>query len=483
MLLRANVEWWKARFRERVGNRYVYGGIFSPTNVKQGCDCSALAAHALNGVLFGPRMTWQRVDPTRGNAWITTESWRPIKTGQKGPFGTITVSRPEDIPADAAVKIALSHGPGGGANSHMWLEVDGVRMESAGSKGCCTQPYALPIDHRSGNDWAYLPGPIVEDGTEIIEPDRTVWGIDISNHQGVMDLDRVKSEGFDFIWCKVSEGANYRDPFWPANRDNAKKAGLILAGYHYIRTGDPLAQARTFVEHLGDRSIPAMLDFEDGSGDIGQFWAVKEAIESLGVKVKLSYIPDWYWERIGKPDLSEVPGLISSEYVSGSGYASAIYPGDNSSFWKPYGGRTPDILQFTDRALVAGKYVDANAYRGTPEKLKRLLGYGDDFLSALTDAEQRELLDLARQQAKYRRPSLSPLRHVGEGVVNTCAGFAWTADANIHVLLVERLAVAYKDPDAIALLKEVAYVDTDEHPDRAKDAELALRILSKVDNA
>jgi hypothetical protein len=157
---RANVDWWLARFRERVGAPYVYGGELSPTDPRQGCDCSALVAHACNGALFGPSMTWRRVDPTNGNAWITTESWRPIDVGQRGPFGTITVGSPAEIPADAAVKIALHHVPGGGAASHTWCEVDGVPMEAGGDKGVCTAPQALRIDSPYGNDWAYLPGPI-----------------------------------------------------------------------------------------------------------------------------------------------------------------------------------------------------------------------------------------------------------------------------------------------------------------------------------
>ncbi|WP_408632182.1 glycoside hydrolase family 25 protein [Mycobacterium dioxanotrophicus] len=374
MPTRAAVEYLKARFRERVGNDYVYGGEWSKTNVRQGCDCSALAAHGLNGVIYGEAMQWRRLDPATG-AWITTESWRPIEVGDRGPFGTITVAHPNDFPADAAVKIAIHHGPGGGANSHMWIEVDGVRMESNGTDGCVTGDRARSVyDTGYANDWAYLPGPITEDGTEVApDPNAVTYGIDISNHQGVMDLDRVKAEGFDFVFAKVSEGTVYRDPFWPKTRDDARRLGLILAGYHYVRPDDPAAQARLFVDQLGDKSIPAMLDFEAGSGGIGQFWAVKAEIEKLGVRVALSYIPDWYWETIGKPDLSQVPGLIRSEYVSGSGYASVLYPGNSWAMWGAYGGRTPDILQFTDRALVAGKSVDANAFRGTPTQLRQLL--------------------------------------------------------------------------------------------------------------
>ncbi|QZD97920.1 lysin A [Mycobacterium phage Beem] len=450
---RANVEATKNFIRARVGNPYVYGGALSPTNVRQGTDCSEVWQTVLE-------MVHGRYNPGRQSEGATTESYRYIPVGGVGPFGTIRVASWRDIPADAVAKIAFHHGPGGGASSHMWGDLDGMLIESAGSKGLVTNGRAMTIDNSYATAWAYLPGPIVEDGSPIPEdPNAVTWGIDISNHQGEMDLNRVKAEGFDFIWCKVSEGANYRDPFWPGNRDKARAAGLILAGYHYVRTGDPAAQAKTFVEHLGDRSIPAMLDFEDGSGNIEQFWAVKAEIEKLGVQVRLSYIPDWYWERIGKPDLSRVPGLISSEYVSGTGYASVLYPGNSSNFWKAYGGRTPDVLQFTDRALVAGKSVDANAFRGTPDKLRRLLGAGgDDFLSALSDAEQRLLFDRTNQLwGALFNPiaSLSKYRAEGEGEVHKTKDLVRNIDAMTHETLVERQAMM-GNPEALALVKREA---------------------------
>lgn len=84
-VLRTNVDYIKSEFHKRVGTAYRYAGVWSKTEVGQGCDCSALAAHILNGVLFGPDMTWQRVDATRGNAWITTESWRPDRGGAARP--------------------------------------------------------------------------------------------------------------------------------------------------------------------------------------------------------------------------------------------------------------------------------------------------------------------------------------------------------------------------------------------------------------
>jgi GH25 family lysozyme M1 (1,4-beta-N-acetylmuramidase) len=377
--VRANVDFAKRIFADRLGNRYVYGGEWNPNNTDQGCDCSALVAHICNAIIYGTGMQWRRIDPATGG-WITTESWRPIEVGQHGPFGTITVASPRDFPADAAVRIALHHGPGGGANSHMNCMVEGTYMESSGSHGCCTNNTgAIPHTSNFWNDFAYLPGPISGDAGPTPPPPQehaTIFGIDISNHQGNMDIAQVKREGFEFLFAKVSEGHNYKDPYWPRNRDLARENSLILAGYHYVTTENANAQAELFVSHLGDKTIPAMLDFEENSGDIANYWRVKNAIEARGVKVALSYIPKWYWQKIGSPDLSTVPGLIQSSYVNGTGYASALYPGDGSDRWAPFGNRQPIILQFTDKASVAGLKVDANAFRGTPDQMREGLGQG-----------------------------------------------------------------------------------------------------------
>lgn len=202
----------------------------------------------------------------------------------------------------------------------------------------------------------------------------TIYGPDISNNNGVVDIDRVKAEGFDFVFAKVSEGSGFRDGYWPRTRDWCQSVGLIVAGYHYVKTDNADRQADLFVSQLGDNTIPAMLDFEANSGNIAQFWAVLNAIEARGVHVALSYIPRWYWQQIGSPNIATVPGLIQSSYVNGGGTASGLYPGDDSRFWAGFGGRNVDILQFTDKASIAGKSLDANAFRGTTDDLRILLG-------------------------------------------------------------------------------------------------------------
>ena len=213
--------------------------------------------------------------------------------------------------------------------------------------------------------------------------DMTLFYPDVSNNNwrttqdAIRFLERLAGEGFAAVCHKVTEGASYRDPYWPAVRDWCKTHGMLLIGYHYVRTGGPGAQARLYRDHVGDLSIPCMLDFEDGSGDIAQFWAVVKAFNAVGIEIALSYLPRWYWQRIGSPSLAGVPGLVASSYVSGRNYASTLYEfggGSQGAGWASYGGASPVVWQFTDSANVAGIPVDANAFRGSLDDFKKVLG-------------------------------------------------------------------------------------------------------------
>jgi hypothetical protein len=227
----------------------------------------------------------------------------------------------------------------------------------------------------------------------------TIFGPDISNNNGVVDIDRVADEGFDFVFAKVSEGSGFRDGYWPRTRDWCAARGLICVGYHYVKTDNADAQAACFKNNGGGNKV--MFDFEANSGGIDNFWNCVHAFNRAGIEVVLSYIPRWYWQQIGSPDISNIPGLlIQSSYVSGgSAPASAMYPGDDSRFWAGFGGHNVDILQFTDKAIVAGMSLDANAFRGSKAELASALSIGGiqgGLFMALSDAEQSEVLNGVR---------------------------------------------------------------------------------------
>lgn len=90
--------------------------------------------------------------------------------------------------------------------------------------------------------------------------------------------------------------------------------------------------------------------------------------------------------------------------------------------------------------------------------------------------------DRVYRELTQRLPSRSPLRHLGEGLVDTMAGFVLNVDSSEHVEIC-RLLAGYGHPPTLALLREVAGADPNLYPDRQDDAKLAQAILADVASA
>jgi LysM repeat protein len=187
MIPAANVEYIDEQFDARLGDEYDYGCCYSPTDVEQGCDCSGLVGWVLEGYTKGPDgMNWQHD--------VSTEFWPydysddcPVDPGTVGPYGTIAIASPSDMPSDAALLICIHHG-GGGVDSHVSCSTGpaitptplaapaGKIMESnggptsypAGDGTCTNGTGGMSPDDPYWTDFWYLPGPI--DSTNYVPP-------------------------------------------------------------------------------------------------------------------------------------------------------------------------------------------------------------------------------------------------------------------------------------------------------------------------
>ncbi|WP_280442221.1 glycoside hydrolase family 25 protein [Nocardia brasiliensis] len=217
----------------------------------------------------------------------------------------------------------------------------------------------------------------------------THWGIDISGWQAGIDLDAVAAEGFTAVIAKATQGANYTSPTYAEQKAGAQRNRLRFMAYHYIEQDVAApAQVDNYERAEPDRGVPVMLDHEQGSGDIEVLRGVHAEFVRRGYRVALLYLPRWYWrDHIGRPDLSGLPALMASAYGSDQpGYASTLYPGDTAPGWNDYGGNGVAVLQFTQRARVAGREIDAWAYRGTAAELDALFS-AESEAPVMTDAQ------------------------------------------------------------------------------------------------
>lgn len=201
----------------------------------------------------------------------------------------------------------------------------------------------------------------------------TIWYPDVSNHNGAMTL----AGGTVAVCAKVTEGTGYADPFYGHYKSEAARVGAVLFGYHFLRQGNGAAQARWCFQHTGP-GVNVMVDCEplkDNAGNYISKPSVQDGIDfaveyrALGGLCSLNYLPRWYWQELGSPSLAGLAGarlgLVSSNYTAYS---------DTGPGWTGYGGGTVDVWQYTDRLPYSGQQVDFNAYRGTIEQFKTLLG-------------------------------------------------------------------------------------------------------------
>lgn len=91
------------------------------------------------------------------------------------------------------------------------------------------------------------------------------YGIDISNYDGYIDFNAVKSSGVQLVYIKATEGTTFVDPYLQSNYNGASNAGLKVGFYHFlVGTSSPEAQADSFYNNIKNKKndLKPMLDVE-----------------------------------------------------------------------------------------------------------------------------------------------------------------------------------------------------------------------------
>lgn len=233
-----------------------------------------------------------------------------------------------------------------------------------------------------------------------------IYGVDIHpQFQAGISIETIAAEGFAFLAAKVSEGRGMFDSADWLRRGRA--AGLLCLGYHYLRPGDEAGQAAVFAVQLAAAGVPGMLDAEALADDgetptltIAGIHRFLDECAARGAHVPLLYLPRWYWQRMGSPDLGGLPALWASGYVSGTGYAADLFEAVTPASWASYGGLPVTVLQFTDQGQVAGQRIDCNAFHGTRDQLAALLALPARTTTSTTTPETPMAWKLERTPIK-----------------------------------------------------------------------------------
>lgn len=189
----------------------------------------------------------------------------------------------------------------------------------------------------------------------------TYQGIDVSAWQGYIDYEKVKQDGIEIVYIKATEGTWYVDSYLQYNYENAKKQGLKVGFYHFVRATN-VAQARQEAEFFAN-AIQSMepdcrlaMDFEE-FGDL--------SIEQIN-EISFAFLE--HLQEITKKELviysntNDAINIFSEELAQKYPLWVANYgvqePYDNGK-WNSWIG-----FQYTSRGIVNGisGYVDKNEF-------------------------------------------------------------------------------------------------------------------------
>jgi GH25 family lysozyme M1 (1,4-beta-N-acetylmuramidase) len=193
----------------------------------------------------------------------------------------------------------------------------------------------------------------------------TLFIIDASHYQSGLPISGLRAAGFPALILKATEGATFTDPTFAGMLAAGRRAGLLMAAYHFLSGVADLGTQAANTAAVVPADIPVWVDVEGGSTR-DQAYVYADALRARGRKVAGVYHgaqprAGYGWWRAGY--LSDPVGSAAAVYASQGGAGAEP--------WKAGSVRHPDIWQFCQHGRVPGFSgdVDFSAYRGTLAQL------------------------------------------------------------------------------------------------------------------
>ena len=191
-----------------------------------------------------------------------------------------------------------------------------------------------------------------------------ILGIDVSEHNGVLDWKEIREYGISFAMIRLGYGKGHLDSRFYENVNGAIAAGLYIGIYYYsyaLSVEEAQAEARFTWQVLSDCGLTAArlpmecwLDMEDADGYKARYGALDSSLITSMCEAYISEMNrngyncgvyasyDWLIHRIRTEELSP--------YMS---------------YWCAQWGRHCDfskasIWQYTDHLDVDGRLLDGN---------------------------------------------------------------------------------------------------------------------------
>lgn len=200
---------------------------------------------------------------------------------------------------------------------------------------------------------------------EIFAQRYDVKGLDVSNHQGKIDWEKVSKSRYSFVFIKATEGSDYQDKYFQSNWDEAKKNKVLRGAYHYFTTGSSGSeQAENFISLVPDEDgmLPPVIDIE--------VWGDSKEVYLRELTDLITRVEQHY----GQKPILYVMYPYYEEYIKGSFEDYPIWIRDIVKHPSLSDSREWTFWQYCNRGHVKGigTYVDVNCFAGSEKELLEL---------------------------------------------------------------------------------------------------------------